>query len=139
MSERTHGLTSSAEYRIWARMKSRCHNKNTKDYKFYGGRGISVCEEWKNSFEQFYADMGPRPSSEHSIDRADFNADYGPENCSWILTKKQNSNRRSCVFVEINGQKMCLKDAAILHGLKPKSVQCRHQRGWPENRLFEPV
>lgn len=90
----THGMTYSLEFRSWQSMKDRCSNPNGKSWKYYGGRGIRVCERWINSFEDFYADMGPRPSLEYSIDRIDVNGNYEPGNCRWATKAQQIANRR---------------------------------------------
>lgn len=82
-------------YMTWARLKSRCNNKNNKSYKNYGGRGIKVCERWLNSFENFCHDMGVRPSLKHSIDRYPNNdGNYEPKNCRWATATQQALNRR---------------------------------------------
>ena len=81
-------------YRCWADIKNRCLNPNVKGYEYYGGRGITVCERWKNSFEAFLEDMGEPPTSEHSIDRINNNGNYAPENCKWSTKYEQVHNRR---------------------------------------------
>lgn len=94
----THGhclrLKRTAEYRTWTNMKSRCENPNIPRYVDYGGRGISVCSSWRDSFEQFFTDMGPKPSGKHSIDRIDVNGNYCKENCRWATASVQNKNKR---------------------------------------------
>ena len=79
----THGKSGTSEYNIWHGMKQRCLNPKNKGFPNYGGRGITVCDRWINSFENFYEDMGPRPSLEHSIDRKENNGNYEPGNCHW--------------------------------------------------------
>lgn len=84
----------SSEYRCWIEFRRRCVNKDRHDYKNYGGRGITVCDRWRNSFPNFLADMGRKPSPELSIDRIDNEGNYEPGNCRWATAKQQRANRR---------------------------------------------
>jgi len=95
-----HGMTHVPEYNVWAHMISRCYRANTKSYKNYGGRGIKICESWLDSFRNFYADMGSRPSSKHEIDRIDNNGDYEPQNCRWVTRTENARNKRNTTDIE---------------------------------------
>lgn len=107
-TNRTHNMCSTVEHATWTKMKQRCHNPKNPKYPIYGARGIFVCDEWRDSFEQFYADMGPRPSKRHSIDRKDNNGPYAAINCHWALPKVQGRNTRTNHIVEIDGHRLCL-------------------------------
>lgn len=90
-----HGLRYVPEYQSWKSMKNRCFSPNNTNFKNYGGRGITVCERWRNSLADFLSDMGPRPSPKHSIDRFPNNdGDYEPGNCRWATAKQQANNKR---------------------------------------------
>lgn len=95
-TNRKHGLSGLPEYIIWKAMRRRCNNPNNGDYKYYGGRGISVCPRW-GDFLAFITDMGPRPSSGHSIDRINVDGNYEPENCRWATADIQSQNRRNVI------------------------------------------
>jgi hypothetical protein len=92
---KTHGESrySSAEYQVWVAMRQRCLNRKCRAYGRYGGRGITICARWLESFEAFLADVGRKPSARHSLDRINNNGDYEPSNCRWATPAQQNRNR----------------------------------------------
>lgn len=95
-----HGMTKTYIYQCWAKMRQRCYNKNLKSYKNYGGRGITVCERWNNSFLAFLEDMGYKPTDNHELDRIDNNGNYEPSNCRWVTHTENNRNKRNTVLTE---------------------------------------
>lgn len=112
MGARKHGARRTPEHNTWCHIVQRCTDRNDTSFHNYGGRGIKVCERWRDSFEAFLADMGPRPSPQHSIDRKDNDGDYGPGNCRWATAAEQSRNRRQNRFIEHAGETLCLKDWA---------------------------
>lgn len=99
-----HKMTGTRIWTVWRGMNGRCSNPKYKDYQNYGGRGISVCDRWKESFSNFYADMGDPPTKSHTLDRINNDLGYSPENCRWATSKQQNRNRRSNRWIEWNGE-----------------------------------
>jgi hypothetical protein len=126
-------------YWVWADMLSRCRNPNHKQFKDYGGRGISVCPEWTD-FAAFQKDMGPRPKG-GMLDREDNNGNYEPSNCRWATRKEQNSNRRNCIFIQDGSEKVTLKEYCRRRGLPYRPIVKRIQdRNWPiDKALSTPV
>jgi hypothetical protein len=121
-------------------MTSRCENINSKAFCNYGARGISVCARWKNSFSDFFSDMGPRPSSKHSIDRIDNNGNYCPENCRWATTKEQGNNKRDNIRLTFRGVSKTLMEWSRETGIIWATLHGRHRRGWPTERILtQPV
>lgn len=133
----THRASSTPEYEIWAGMIKRCENKNCEKYELYGARGIVVCERWRNDFSAFLADMGPRPSPKHSIDRYPDNCgNYEPGNCRWATRRQQDLNMRRMVFVEFRGGRVPLIELVEGSGLKYQTVWDRLRRGWGIQRAL---
>lgn len=115
----THNDSKSKLYKIWVSMKKRCQNSNDKGYKNYGGRGITVCNLWKNSYEEFKRwSLKNGYKQGLSIDRIDNNSGYSPENCRWVTTYIQSRNTRRTHFIEYNGKKYVMKDLAEKLGIK---------------------
>jgi hypothetical protein len=133
--------TETRAYRTWARMKSRCNNRNVKDFKNYGGRGIQICQSWNESFENFYADMGDPPSPEHSLDRIDVNGNYEPGNCRWATFLEQANNKRDSYLITINGRTQSLPDWCRELGLRKGTVGSRiWDYGWdPVKAVTTPI
>lgn len=126
----SHGMTKTPEYHIWADIIQRCTNPNREWYKDYGGRGIKVCERWRYSFTNFYADMGARPSDKHSVERVNVNGDYSPENCIWATAKIQGNNRRNNRHFEFQGRSQTLSQWCDELGLVYNTVYQRIYDGW---------
>lgn len=98
-----HGMSSTPEYNIWCGIKDRCYNSRNEAYQRYGGRGITMCDRWRESFQNFYDDMGGKPSENHSIERLDNDKGYSSDNCVWATPTEQANNRRSNNYQEYNG------------------------------------
>lgn len=133
---RKHGDCKSTEYRIWYKMIERCHNIADKQYSQWGGRGIKVCDKWKNSYEAFLGDMGRRPTDKRGVDRIDNNGDYSPENCRWATYKEQANNRRNNVFIEHDGLRLTIAQWAEKLGIEVATVWYRHKTGKPIEDIF---
>ena len=122
VSNKTHGLSRSPEYIAWMAMKERCLNSKNKGFPGYGGRGITVCDRWKNSFENFIADMGPRPSPHHSIDRINNNGNYEPDNCRWADVFTQVNNRSVTIKELVDGVEMTSREFCTKYGISRSSI-----------------
>lgn len=124
---RTHGMSRTPEYGAWSDMRSRCVDPNDGQFKNYGGRGIKVCERWAD-FATFYADLGPRPSTDHSLDREDNDGDYCLANCRWATPTQQVRNRRVTLRVEHMGESRPLAELCEESGLPYQVVYERIYR-----------
>lgn len=143
----THRASHTAEYHTWQEIKKRCHLRSHKSFARYGGRGIALCARWQDSCA-FLADMGPRPSPAHSIDRIDNDggywcgradcADCGPAgrapNCRWATQREQSRNRRDNRFVEAHGERRCVAEWGEVRGISPSAIHSRLRNGWDPAR-----
>lgn len=127
-NNRKHGMTYSKEWMAWHNMKSRCENKNVKEFKHYGARGICVSPEFK-AFESFYALMGKCPQG-MTLERIDVNGNYSAENCRWATKKEQARNTRVNRLITFNGETKCLAAWAESTGLTSSAILHRISRGW---------
>lgn len=128
----------SPEYATWHSMKQRCTNPRNSKFERYGGRGIGVCDRWLN-FDAFLADMGPRPSLSHSIDRIDNDRGYEPGNCRWALIETQNRNHSRNHLITYKGESLCLADWVTRTGIPHATLSWR-LRNWPlDKALTTPV
>lgn len=128
-SQTRHGMRHTPEYVVWANMLQRCTNESIPTYQHYGARGIGVDSRWAVSFEAFYADMGPRPSPQHSIERRDVNGNYGPSNCYWATAVVQANNRRGNVVYEFQGQEFTQAQLCKAYGISPQTLKYRLDQG----------
>lgn len=127
--QRTHNAGGTGAYKSWLSMRGRCNDENNNEYHRYGGRGISVCEQW-SSFEVFLKDMGPRPDG-MSIDRVDPNGNYEPSNCKWSTPKEQSRNKRNNVVLTIDGEsKTVVEWSEAENAASDKNIYNRIRLGW---------
>lgn len=135
-STTTHGLSKLPEYKIWKGMRSRCTTPSDTNYYHYGANGIRVCERWSD-FAAFMADMGPRPTEKHSIDRIDSKGNYEPGNCRWATWAEQCANRSNAKLIEFRGETLSLTEWAVRLGMKRTCVLAnRLRRGWSVERAL---
>ncbi len=130
----THGMYGTPENIAWGSMLYRCTNPRAPNFANYGGRGITVCDRWRASFETFLADMGPRPSPRHSLDRIDVNGNYGPSNCRWATSVEQASNKRNNHVMTVDGRSETIAEWARTTGLLVSTIRERIRRGWDASR-----
>jgi len=129
---RTHNQSHTAEHDAWVHMKQRCYNKNNAKYKDYGARGIRVCDRWMESFENFFEDLGPKPSPAHSVGRKNNDGHYSLDNCEWELPITQGRNSRRNRIVEIDGQRKCISEWVEFLNIpawKPREMIRKRGRG----------
>lgn len=133
----SHGKYGTTENAIWRSMVQRCMNPKNDAYPLYGGRGITVCARWRESFENFYADMGPRPRGT-SLDRIDNDGHYAPSNCRWATKSEQARNKSTTRMVSYKGRRISLVELSEATGIAYTTLCGRIRRGYPDARLPEP-
>lgn len=138
---KTHGQSSSPEFVAWAAMLQRCLYRRGISFANYGGRGIRVCDRWAHSFENFFADVGPRPSKDHSLDRIDVHGHYEPGNVRWATRVVQARNRRDNRYVTAGSVTMIVTDWSVVNSIPIPLILARIDRlGWdPARAVTEPV
>lgn len=134
----THGMKRTSTYRTWVGMRQRCNNPDDRAYKNYGGRGITVCDRWNTSFENFYTDMGPRPPGMW-LERVENNAGYSPENCIWTTPKEQLRNKRTTIRLTYHGMTHKLVEWAEILDVDPVFLRRRLKDGWSVEDTLEIV
>ena len=141
-SNTKHGGSKTRLHKTWSGMKDRCLNPNNKAYERYGGRGITICDEWRDDFQAFYGwAMSNGYSDSLTIDRVDSNGNYAPSNCRWITNKEQQNNKRNNRYLTYNGETHMVKDWAKITGLNYKTILMRidHYNWDTERALTTPT
>ena len=132
-----HGKRNTRIYHTWRSVKDRCLNPNIKAYPRYGGRGIMICEEWKNDFQAFYDwSMANGYADDLTLDREDVNGNYEPDNCRWVSMKKQANNRRSNVQLTYNGETKTLSEWADYLDIPYSRIEKRYSAGMPIEKIL---
>lgn len=133
-----HGMTLTPEYRAWSAMVARTTNQKVKYSERYIGRGITVCDEWRYSFKNFYKDMGERPSLKHSLDRVDNDGNYEPGNCKWATKEEQSNNTSTNIYITIDGVTKTPRQWSNITGISFGAIHHRLGRGWsPRDAVME--
>lgn len=134
-----HGMTDSHLYRVWTDMKTRCTNPKSNRYDCYGGRGITICDDWINSFDCFMEWAISNGYQEGlSLERCDVNSGYNPDNCCWIERTDQAKNKQNTLYVEFNGEKRRLKECAEILNMNYSTLRNRWYQGERGDELFRP-
>ncbi len=132
LSSITHGRSKTPEWFAWVGMMHRCRNPNNGSYGNYGGRGIKVCERWlgEQGFGNFFADLGTKPSAEHTLERIDNNGGYEPANCRWATRDEQSRNKRNTRLLTHDGETLCIGEWCRRLGLFRVTLTQLVDRGW---------
>src|SRR3972149_2273014 len=131
-SETKHGDCYSTEYKSWSGMIQRCNNPRDIKYKNYGGRGIKVCERWRNSYENFLEDVGRKPEKSYSLHRINNDGDYEPNNVKWATPAEQSRYKTTSRYIMLNGISKCITDWCRIKKISRNVFYDRLRRGWSE-------
>ncbi|MGX8701543.1 hypothetical protein [Caproiciproducens sp.] len=132
-----HGMSRTRLWTIWCAMKSRCYNRKNVAYKDYGGRGITVCNEWLHDFHCFQIWAFRNGYLDNlTIDRIDCNGNYEPQNCKWSTYEEQENNRRNTIYLTIYGQTLPVSEWARKVGISAATLRWRISNNWPKNKMF---
>ncbi len=135
----THGMTKTPTHMVWIKMIQRCENPKNKDYPRYGGRGITVCNRWLNSFQAFFEDMGEKPK-DLTLERINNNGNYDPDNCKWATRKEQMNNTSKNVLLTINNKTHNIAQWERIRGFNKDTIGSRIRAGWTHERaIMTPV
>lgn len=133
-----HNKSNTKLYRVWASMRERCSSTSCKGFVYYGARGVTVCDDWNNSFQAFYDWATSSGYAEGmSIDRIDVDGNYEPSNCRWVSTNIQANNKKNNVRVEYNGESRTVSEWASILGIEYRTLWMRLRRGWSVEKAFQ--
>lgn len=133
-------MSKTPIYKVWVGVRERCGDPRHPQYKNYGARGITVCERWFNSFENFFADMGATYRRGLSLDRANNNEGYCKENCRWVTMTVQARNKRNNHLLTVNGQTKCIGEWAKIYGIGPDTIRVRLRCRWSsQDAVTKPI
>jgi hypothetical protein len=133
---KTHSMSDTPQWHVWCNLRYRCSNPDHPKFSHYGGRGISVCNSWANSFEAFWANMKAGYEPGLYLDRIDNNGNYEPGNCRWVTPRASMENRSVSISIVFEGETMSLSEAARRNGLEYRTLLYRFKNGFPESKLF---
>ena len=125
-----HGMNKSPEHSVWVGMKQRCTNPNKRDYRWYGAKGVKVCEEWMHSFLSFYGHIGAKPTPAHTVDRINVEKGYEPGNVRWATQQEQVENTTVVRMIYLNGKTQSVSAWEREMGLSKGQVKARENNGW---------
>ncbi|WP_445486433.1 hypothetical protein [Niallia sp. 03133] len=134
-----HGLSKTRIHALWRKVRDRCNNPNASNYQNYGGRAISICDEWNGDFLCFYSwAMSHGYQEGLSLERIDVNGNYEPANCKWIEPREQSRNKRDTIYADINGVTKPLIEWSEIYEVPYKTIMTRWYRGWRGTNLIKP-